>query len=609
VLEVAAIAGMSFAPAICAPSADMDAGAFDECCDTLARRGHILRLADARQLPDGQVVQRYAFVHSLYRQVLYARQAPARRAVLHRRRAERLELVFASALDDVAPELAHHFEQGADWTRAVRYLRRAADAAARRLSLDGARANLQHALALADRLPVAERAVVEIELLYSLAGIHLATLDSRVVDTLTVVRERAAEQGLVDVEVKALVDLAYPLAWNSSERSIEVIDRALRLGDTQRDPLTRARTRARCMVRRIMVRGWDAEDAEESRRALDEIRRLGTKEDVAWHLIDSGFLTVASSQYRQVWRDAVDSLTILREVHDENIPLGYIAAHRLREYIVPWGLTFLGEWGAALRQFDDSIALADRNADPFGSGVLRLVRCWPQLFAMDFVSARAVCESILADPRQPGQMFGRHLCLTLGGVAEAGLGNHEVALEHLLTVRREMDDHVALLDWNSRYWQRWALTNLWLSTGELARAREEGELFVAHASATPERSWQALAWETSARIAMASGDPRRAQDLIGNALAAIEGVEAPVAGWQVHATAAEVARARGNGGAAAAVRHRETSCEIILGLATSLGPEHEALRRTFLSAPPVAGVLGECPVAISPREQRDEASV
>jgi hypothetical protein len=57
------------------------------------------------------------------------------------------------------------------------------------------------------------------------------------------------------------------------------------------------------------------------------------------------------------------------------------------------------------------------------------------------------------------------------------------------------------------------------------------------------------------------------------------------------------------------VRHRETSCEIILGLATSLGSEHEALRRTFLSAPPVAGVLGECPVAISAREQRDGASV
>ncbi|HEX2778532.1 MAG TPA: AAA family ATPase, partial [Gemmatimonadaceae bacterium] len=95
VLEVAAIVGMSFAPAICAPSADIDVGDFDECCDSLARRGHMLRRAGTRTLPDGRVVQRYAFVHTLYREVLYERQAPARRAMLHRRRAERLEEVFA----------------------------------------------------------------------------------------------------------------------------------------------------------------------------------------------------------------------------------------------------------------------------------------------------------------------------------------------------------------------------------------------------------------------------------------------------------------------------------------------------------------------------------
>jgi len=590
VLEVAAIAGMSFAPAITAPAADMDTAESEESCDALARRGHILRLADTRELPDGRIVQRYTFAHTLYREVLYERQAPAQRAMLHRRRAQRLEEVFAGALDEVAFEVAHHFEKGADWARAVKYLRRATDVAARRFSLDGARANLQHALALAGRLSASERAAAEIEVLYSLAGLYLATLDARAVDTLTTLREKAAEHGLVDIEVTALVDLAYPLAWSSSERSIEVIDRALRLSEAQRDPLQRARTRARCMVRRLMARGWDADDAEESRRALAEIRRLGTKEDVAWHLIDSGFVELTSSHYRQVRRDVVDSVTLLREVHDENIPLGYIAAHRLREYIVPWGLTLLGEWGAALREFDASIALADRNADPFGSGVLRLVRCWLQLFAMDFAGARSVCASILAAPQPPGGMFGSHLCLILSGAAEAGLGNHERARDRLLTAREEMDRHEALLDWYSRFWQRWALTNLWLSTGDLGRAREEAELFVANACATAERTWQALAWDAHARIALASGDVPGAQDSIGRALLGVEGVEAPVGAWHAHATAAEVARASGD--ASAANHHQQTSRDIVLRLAASLGHD-EALRQTFLSAPAVAAVVRE----------------
>lgn len=586
VLEVAAIAGMSFAPAISGPSADLDPDAFEARCDALARRGQIVRLAGTQPLPDGRIVQRYEFVHALYREVLYERQAPARRAMLHRRRAERLEAVFATADDEVATEIAYHFERGSDWPNAVRYLRRAAEVAARRYSLEAARVNLLHALALADRLPASIRATVETGILSSLSGIYLATFDARVVETLTNLREKAAESGLLDVEIQALVDLAYPLAWVSTERSLEVIDRALRLSETQDRPLQRARTLARCMVRRVMARGWDREDVEESRQALAEIRRLGTREDAAWHLIDSGFVELNASQYRQVAADVVDSLAALRTVHDENIPLGYVAARRLGEYIVPWSLTFAGEWGAALREFNTSIALAERNGDGFGSGVLQLVKCWLQLLAMDYAGVRSTCAAMHAAP--PGGMFGQHLCLTVAGAAEAGLGNHDDARERLLQARSGMDAHPALLDWYTGLWQRWALTNVWLSTGETVRAREEAALLVANADNTDERTWQALARETQARVAIVEGDLLGAREAIGRALAAIEGYDAPVAAWQVHATAGELASASGGGPAAS--RHWAASRDIVLRLAASL-EHHEELRQTFLSAPPVASVL------------------
>jgi len=209
---------------------------------------------------------------------------------------------------------------------------------------------------------------------------------------------------------------------------------------------------------------------------------------------------------------------------------------------------------------------------------------------MDFAGARSVSDSILSTAEPPGQMLGWHLCLTLSGAAEAGLGNYEVGRERLLAARDEMDCHVALLDWNSRFWQRWALTNLWLSTGDLARAREEAELFVANACATPERTWQALAWDAHARIALASGDLRGGQDSIGRALFGVEGFEVPVAAWQAHATAADIARARGD--EPTANHHQQASRDILLALATSLEPDQE-LRRTFLTAPAVARVLRE----------------
>jgi hypothetical protein len=133
-----------------------------------------------------------------------------------------------------------------------------------------------------------------------------------------------------------------------------------------------------------------------------------------------------------------------------------------------------------------------------------------------------------------------------------------------------------------------ALTDLWLARGELARAREEGEAFLAVACATAERTWQAMAWEANARIALESPDVEHARRCISNALSAMDGFEVPLAAWRVHATAAELSERLGDMGAAE--HHRELGRDTILTLATSLPPEHP-LRRTFLSTPSVSKLL------------------
>jgi DNA-binding winged helix-turn-helix (wHTH) protein len=589
VLEVAAIAGTSFAPTICAPSADIEIGVFDECCDALARRGLMLRLDGTRELPDGSVVQRYQFAHALYREVFYDRQSLARRTMLHRRLAERLEVVFAGALDDVTPELALHFEKGGNCSRAVKYLRRVADLAADHCALEEARANLQRALELASRLPLSERAAAQAEILDTLAELYLGSFDPRAADALTLLRERAAKYGLVDFEAKALVDLVYPLSWVSSERALEVIEQALQLSEAQADPLMRARTRAQCMMRRIWTRGWRAADATECANALAEIRRCGQQKDVAWHVIDCNLLDFFSSSYRKAMRETVEHLAILVEGHRGSLYLSY--PYSVREFTVPWCLTLLGEWGSALREFDAGIALAEKNGDPLRGQTLLLFRCLALLFAMDFASVRAISESLLPALHDPARAPWRRFCLTLSGMAAVGLGNHEAGLDRLGTAREEMDRRPALGDWYWRLLQQSALTSLWLSTGDLARARKESELFLADATATAERTWQALAWEANARVELASGNLRRAQDLVANSLTAIEGFEAPVAKWQVHATAADVANASGD--LPAAMRHLEASRTIVHELAGSLGPNEQAVQRTFLTSPAVARVAGE----------------
>ena len=78
---------------------------------------------------------------------------------------------------------------------------------------------------------------------------------------------------MIDVEGRALLDIAWPLSWTNSQRSLEVLERALRLSARQQDLLPRARTRGRCFALHAWQR-WNPQDAEESRNAFAEIRKV-----------------------------------------------------------------------------------------------------------------------------------------------------------------------------------------------------------------------------------------------------------------------------------------------------------------------------------------------
>jgi hypothetical protein len=331
---------------------------------------------------------------------------------------------------------------------------------------------------------------------------------------------------------------------------------------------------------------------------MSDIRRLGTREESAWDTIDTAWVDLASTGYRKAYRETVDSLAVLKEAGDDRSHLNYTLARRLSELIGGWSLIMMGEWGAARRELDAAIALAERNADRHVGGRLLLLRCFLQLLAFDFAGARADCASLSPGPDRPFQNIPQHCRLTLDGAAAAGLGDQGSALERLLTAGEEIDRHPQLWDWYWRLFQRWTLAGLWLSRGELERARREGELMVTGAEATAERTWQALAWEVNARIALAVDDPRKARDLIERGLVVIEGVEAPVAEWQVHATAAEICQALGERGSAQS--HWDSSRNIVLKLGDSLESD-EASRRTFLTSPAVTKVLESAAVAVPAR--------
>ena len=95
--------------------------------------------------------------------------------------------------------------------------------------------------------------------------------------------------------------------------------------------------------------------------------------------------------------------------------------------------------------------------------------------------------------------------------------------------------------------------------------------------------------ETSARVALIESGTKRAAECIAKALSAIQGFEAPLAAWRVHATAAALYDREKS--RELAERHRDLSRTTILSLADSL-PQDSSLRKTFLSSRIVAPIIG-----------------
>ena len=363
-LEVASVTGAAFSTGVSAAAANFNPEDFEDLCERLSRRHHIVRSAASQQLPDGSLSPRYEFVHALYREVFYRRWL-GRRAKLHRRIGERLESLYSGRLSEIAPELAHHFEEGSDWPRAVKYLRLAAETTRRRFAHPEAAVLLRHALELASKLPEAERAAAETETLEKLAMTYAASYDPRALETYAALGARAAHHGLIDVEVRALIGLAFPTSLTSSQRGLDLVDRALRLSARQEDPLMRANAHGLLLA---LVGRRNPRDAREFHSAFAEIRRAGDRRMLAPHLIDYSFIQWSSSEYREAHRSAVESFVIAVEGSEENPYLSAISEKSSGDYfaaqaILPWSLMFLVS-GARRYERSKPMTMVGKAGDP-----------------------------------------------------------------------------------------------------------------------------------------------------------------------------------------------------------------------------------------------------
>lgn len=174
-LETASVVGDRFPVAVVAGVLDLGADVVEATLRTPASQRFVRSTGDA-ELPDGTLTTELAFAHALHRDTLYQDIPRGRRAELHRRVGEYLERLWGTRSTEIAASLAVHFEHGRDFTRAVDYLRHAADNAKRRSAFREARVHYERALALLDRLPESDaRAERELHLRMGYGAAVMAT--------------------------------------------------------------------------------------------------------------------------------------------------------------------------------------------------------------------------------------------------------------------------------------------------------------------------------------------------------------------------------------------------------------------------------------------------
>ena len=582
-LEAASAVDVLFAVPLGAAAADLEDEAFESLCDHVARKHHLLRRAEERELPGGIPLHCYSFVHSMYREVLQSRATPGRQAKAHRRIAERALKLFAGREHEIASELALHFEAAADWLRSVSFLRTAAENAIRRYAHRDAIGILRHALKLTARLGPSDRASNEPEILDRMGGFHLLVGEAQhAVDNYLDCAERAHAHAMVEAEAFGLLHAAYAGSSIDARRSLQSVDRAQRLLPEVTSAPGHARATALAAFLRIFCGGWDNHSERACAQALDQIRALGDEFEFAQHLVDYSYVQWVSSDYKGARRSTEIALPVLLERQG-------LVRYMNGQLFLAWTLMFLGKWGESLRLLEVALRTAEMNDHQLRAATVRLSRAWVHLHASDSAGALEICEQVLPVFNDGWFQAGSRMCLIVAGCAAANLGYADRALDYLLKAREWMRRQPVNGEW---YWHmqlQSGLVDLHLRGRDVASARREAQLFLDIALATAEHTWQALAWEAKARVALAERDISGADEHIQHAIAACGEFEVPLASWRVHATAGDTFVLAGNPDTAA--RHRQIATAEVSLLAASL--EGESLQHVFLGSQEVRRIFGD----------------
>ena len=313
-LQMASVIGRSFYYNILELVSDTTS-ALDRQLSVLQR---VELIREAARVPELE----YAFRHELTREAAYNSILRRRSRQFHRRVGEAIEELFPDGVEEQASRLAHHFDEGRDFDKALKYYTIAADAAGRLYANVEANTLYARAIELAGEVAAPAADLVH---LYTRNGTCLELLGKH--DNAITNYEQLEELGrqrddrsleLAGLLPQATVFSTYTLRFDPAKGaslSVQTLDLARQLEDKPAE--------AKALWNLMLVKTFSRTDTpgaiESGERSLQIAREHDLKEQLAYTLNDLSRVYFGTGRKADAWSALEESQELWRELG--NMPM------------------------------------------------------------------------------------------------------------------------------------------------------------------------------------------------------------------------------------------------------------------------------------------------
>jgi len=473
----------------------------------------------------------YMFKHALTHEVAYNSLLVQRRKELHRLIGLAIEELYADRLVEQYEVLAHHFFLAEDWPRALDYLVKAADKAARAFATRDALALYNEALDVTEQLGTAANATIGMAIHRAKADLYFVlseferfrTENERLLALAHQAGDRMTEAGaLAGAGWASIFAHDFDVGLDYSDQAIQV---------AKQSGATTTLAAAHFTSGLVYAARGQLDEADEQlgvTRALSEsagdVIRLSQAIGLA------GFLKNFQGDYAEASRLLSESLRSAQE-HKLLVPL--------LDAFFMYGVTLTGkgDYDAALAVLQEGLALSERVGDELWRHRMLNSLGWLYLELGDLERG----ADLNRRATEGAQKRGDHEQIAN---AEINLGDAFMAKGDLAPAQEFLDRvHRLVKDPATSEWGRWrysthlfaSLGDLWLARGDTAKAREFADQCLEIATRTKARKNLVKGWRLRGEIAMAGRQWDEAEEALLQALAVAQMIGNPPQLWKTHA--------------------------------------------------------------------------